>query len=105
MGNPIVIAVLVGYCAHEAAVTLQAFAGKTSFADLRLGFLTDIKVVYTLSLATSGFAVALYLRERRLHRKVRERLTARILKLELMIDPIRTSSHLTPEGLTRKEDK
>ncbi len=104
-GNVTILCAAIAYCSHEIAIAFQAFAGKASLADLRFGFFADIKIVYTLSIAATGISVMLYLNERRLHRKTRERLTARITKLELEIDPIRTSSHLTSKGLTRKEDE
>jgi heme/copper-type cytochrome/quinol oxidase subunit 2 len=103
-GNVVILCVTVAYCSRQVAIAVQAFAGKTSLADLKLGFFANITMVYTLSLAVSGISVVLYLNERRLHRKSRERLTERITKLELTLDPSRTSSHLTSRGLTRRED-
>ena len=104
-GNVVFVCLVIAYCSHEAASVLEAFAGKSSFADVRFGFLANIKMVYSLSLAVSGISMLLYWNERRLHRKTRERLSDRIVKLELKIDPSRTSSHLTSQGLTRKEDE
>lgn len=104
-GNVTILCITIAYCSHEIAVAFQTFAGKASLADLRFGFFADITVVYTLSITATGISVVLYLNERRLHRKTRERLTARITKLELDIDPMRTSSQLTSKGLTRKEDE
>jgi hypothetical protein len=104
-GNVFFLCLAIGYCSHEISLAFQAFSGKASLANLRFGFFADIKMVYTLSISAAGISVVLYLNERRLHRKTRERLTARITKLELEIDPTRTSSHLTSKGLTRKEDE
>jgi len=87
------------------ADALKAFAGKQSFADLRFGIFADIRIVYTVSMAVGAAGAGLYLRERRLHRKTRERLGTRITMLEKQIDPARTSSLLTSLGLTRQEDE
>jgi hypothetical protein len=72
---------------------------------LAFQLITNISFVWSASISVSGLSIALYLRERKLHRKTRERLTGRITELELKIDPKRTSSHLTSEGLTRREDE
>jgi hypothetical protein len=95
----------IAWCVHESSVALIAFAGKSSFADLTLRLLAKMSVVLGLSVTLSGISVTLYLRERKLHRDTRERLTARITALELRIDPKRTSSQLTPRGETRREDQ
>jgi len=73
--------------------------------NFSLSLLANLNVVFGLSITLSGLSITLYLRERVKHRETRERLTGRIRELELKIDPARTSSHLTTEGLTRKEDE
>jgi hypothetical protein len=45
------------------------------------------------------------LRERRLRRQTTERFTQRNYKLEKLVDPNRTSSHLTTRGTTNPEDR
>jgi hypothetical protein len=94
-------------CVWRIAAAIEIYAGKQSNANMTFGFalFADIKMVYTVSLAVGTTGVALYLKERRLHRQTRERLAARITDLELRIDPNRRSSKLTPEGLTREDDK
>ena len=104
-GNAIAMWLCIGWCAHEFSNAFIVYAGKNSFADLTLRVLANVTVVWELSLTLSGISVTLYLRERRLHRDTRQRLTARITELELKIDPKRTSSHLTPRGQTRKDDE
>jgi hypothetical protein len=94
-----------GYCVHEMGITIRAFAGKISLADLGFSLFANVSFVWTLNLALSGLSIGLYLRERSMHRKTRERLTSRITMLELRVDPQRTSSHLTSKGLTQKEDE
>jgi hypothetical protein len=94
-----------GYCIHVVGVTVRAFAGSVSLANLGLSLFANVSVVWTVNIALSGLSIGLYIRERSLHRKTRERLTSRITMLELKLDPSRTSSHLTPKGLTQKEDE
>jgi len=96
---------VIGYAIHEFSQAATAYAGQTSIADLSLKVLANISVVWTLSLTISGLSITLYLRERSLHRKTRDRLTIRTTELELKIDPKRTSSLLTREGLTREGDE
>jgi len=92
-------------CTWILADAVKSFAGKQSFADLRFGILADIRFVYTVSMAVGAAGAGLYLRERKLHRKTRERLATRITTLEKGIDPARTSSLLTSLGQTRQEDE
>jgi hypothetical protein len=96
-GSLVVIWTGIGYCIHELAKAFEAYAGQTSFADLGLKIGVNISVVWAVSISVAGLSMALYLKERKLHRSTRERLTARITALELRLDPKRTSSHLTPE--------
>lgn len=96
---------VLGWTAHEVAMVFIAYAGKSSVADLTLRILANVSIVWSLSLTLSGVSVSLYVRERRLHRKTRERLTTRITELEIKIDPKRTSSLLTSQGTTRKGDE
>jgi hypothetical protein len=94
-------------CVWRIAAAMEEYAGRSSNASIRFGFdlLADIKMVYTVSIAVGTTGVALYVRERNLHRQTRERLTARITDLEIRIDPSRRSSKLTSQGLTREDDK
>jgi hypothetical protein len=93
------------YCVWVISNALKSFAGQQSNANLRFSVLADVRFVYTISVAVGLTGLALWLRERRLHRKTRERLAGRITELEKTIDPSRTSSLLTPLGLTRQEDE
>lgn len=94
----------IGWCFYQVSQGFIAYAGRASVANLSLSILMNLTVVWTVSIVVSGLAITLYLKERGLHRRTRNRLTDRITELELRIDPQRTSSLLTPEGLTRKED-
>jgi hypothetical protein len=95
----------MGYIAHEVSKAFIAFAGRESTANLAFSLMSNVNLVFTGSIAISGLSVSLYLRERIQHRQTRKRLAGRITELELRIDPKRTSSRLTEEGLTRKEDR
>lgn len=104
-GAAIAVCLVIGYSMHEVSLAFIAYAGKASLADLTLRVLANVSIVWTMSLTLSGISITLYVRERRLHRKTRERLTARVTELELKIDPQRTSSLLTSQGTTRKGDE
>ncbi len=95
----------IAYIARQASLAFIAYAGRASVANLRLDLMANISFVWTASFTMTGLSITLYLRERMLHRKTRERLTARITELELIIDSSRTSSLLTPRGLTQKGDE
>jgi hypothetical protein len=104
-GNTVGFWVGMAYIARQISLAFVAFAGKQSNANLVLSLMSNVNFVFTGSIAISGLSVSLYLRERSLHRETRKRLAARITELEIKIDPTRTSSRLTEEGLTRREDK
>jgi hypothetical protein len=82
-----------------------AYAGKTSLANVHFGLLADVSFAWTATISVSGLSIALYLRERRAHRRTIERLSPRITERELKIDPNRTSSQLTREGRTQRGDE
>jgi hypothetical protein len=104
-GRLVVVTVGICTCVWTVADAFKAFAGRQSIADLKFGFLADIRVVWTVSVAVGITGLALYFREVSLHRQTRERLAARNTELELRIDPTRRSSKLTAQGLTREDDK
>jgi hypothetical protein len=95
----------MGYIARQTSLAFIAFAGRTSTASLSLDMIANVSFVWTASITITGLSSTLYLRERSLHRRTRERLAARITELELKIDPNRTSSLLTSQGLTQKGDE
>jgi len=104
-GNTVGFWIGMAYIARQVSLAFIAFAGKESNASLAFNLMSNVNFVFTGSVAISGLSVSLYLRERAQHRNTRRRLAARITELELKIDPTRTSSQLTEEGLTRKEDR
>ncbi|HTR38230.1 MAG TPA: hypothetical protein VMH80_20110 [Bryobacteraceae bacterium] len=104
-GNTVGFWIGMGYIARQASLAFIAYAGKQSNASLALSLMRNVNFVFTGSIAISGLSVSLYLRERSLHRSTRKRLASRITELEIRIDPSRTSSRLTEEGLTRRGDE
>lgn len=104
-GSAVTAWIGIGYIARQASLAFIAYAGKESTADLSLSILASLSFVWTASVTMTGLSTTLYIRERTLHRRTRERLAARITELELKLDPTRTSSLLTSEGLTRKDDE
>src|SRR5207244_2834646 len=62
-GNAVAFWVGLGYCVHELSLAVQAFAGKASFADLKLAMLANISFVWTASISATGVSIALYFRE------------------------------------------
>lgn len=104
-GGAIATCLVIGYSVQQVSQAFIAYAGKASIADLTLKVLANVSIVWTMSLTLSGISITLYVRERRLHRNTRERLTARVTELELKLDPNRTSSLLTSKGTTRKGDE
>jgi len=101
-GNRIITWVGTGYCVKQGALVLSAFAGRNTVASIAVQLFGQLSVVWSLSITISGLSISLYLVERRLHRKTRDRLTDRITELETRFDVRRTSSLLTPEGLTER---
>lgn len=104
-GNAIALWLGLGYIARQSSLALIQYAGRTSVADLSVSMMANISFVWTASVTMTGLSITLYLRERSLHRRTRERLAARNTELELKLDPSRTSSLLTSKGLTRKGDE
>lgn len=92
------------YLIHETAATVQAFAGRTSIANLLLDVAAHANVTVIGSVSLTGVTGVLWFLELRRHRKTRERLTGRVAQLELQIDPNRSSSELTTLGTTRLRD-
>ena len=95
-----------GYIAWIIGQAVSDLAGKTTVVDLLASFFisTARGNVVALSFVFTGFAGAWGLAERKVRQmKVRE-LSDRIIVLEKMIDPERTSSGLTGYGLTHPKD-
>jgi hypothetical protein len=104
LGNSVIWAFVCIYAIFEIGRTLRAFAGRASFASLLLSISSHVKITVAASVTVSIGMTGLYLYEYRRHRKTRERLTGRISRLELRLDPNRSSSGISPEGTTRIGD-
>ncbi len=85
------------FIAYMSFRSVDALAGKITFASLGASFIGDVRINEALAWLLAG--------ERRLRRKHIERTAPQISELESRIDPNRTSSRLTPRGTTRREDR
>lgn len=104
-GKHIIVGGVICYCVYQISFAARSFAGQNSTAHFVLLLFANVLVHWTLTVSVSGISLALYLRERNQHHKTRERLARRVKELELLLDPKRSSSHLTTKGLTRKGDE
>jgi hypothetical protein len=100
----VVWASAICYCCKVLAGATGAFAGKTSAANLALEVATHLNLTVDVSLAVSIVSTGVGINEFFRHRRTRKRLTARITDLEKRIDPTRTSSGLTNDGMTQPGD-
>jgi hypothetical protein len=87
------------------SIAVAEFAGRTSAANLVLQVAAHVNLTVCASITLAGFSMTLYVMEFKRHRKTLERLTARITLLEKDINPGRTSSSLTKDGMTQEEDR
>lgn len=94
--------VLIAFFAY---LGVDSLAGKITFANIGINFLSEVKTSISLSI-TVGIIGAVYgLKQRKLRRDTVEILQTRIKELESYIDKNRSSSKLTVRGDTRPEDK
>jgi hypothetical protein len=104
-GNSVIWASVCAYLITQAAITLRAFAGRTSVASLLLDVASKVSLTVDISVALSIGLTGMYLYEYRRHRKTRERLTSRITQLEKQIDQKRSTSGISTEGTTLMGDQ
>lgn len=90
---------------YLASSSISVLAGKTTFADIGINFLADIRVSEALAWILGSSGVAYGWLQRSLRKKTVERLQQRVVNLESEKDGRRTSSQLTPRGGTKPEDK
>jgi hypothetical protein len=93
------------FIAYMSFRSVDALAGKITFASLGASFIGDVRINEALAWLLAGGFGLYGLNERRLRRKHIERTAPQISELESRIDPNRTSSRLTPRGTTRREDR
>lgn len=82
---------------------LQPFAGETTVVSVALNVLADVKFALTLSLAGGAAIWASF--ERLAKQRKTKYLQDRIIELETIIDPNRSSSGLTRSGGTNPRDR
>lgn len=90
--------------ARYGYLSISELAGQTTFADIGVNILSDLRVSQAVAWLLGGGGVAYGLQQRKLRRDTVERLQGRISSFEKALDPGRTSSQLTPRGETRPED-
>jgi hypothetical protein len=104
-GHSLIWGAVSCFLIFEGARTFQAFAGRTSIADLALKIATQINLTVAFSLTLAGVTSALWGNEYRRHKNIRKRLRERTTALEKRVDEKRESSQLTREGTTREGDQ
>jgi hypothetical protein len=88
-----------------ASSAIRAFAGHRSGAFFGLELITSIHIDQWVAYIVAIMGGAYGFRQRNLRQKAIERLTQRPKELELLMDAHRSSSELTPQGTTRREDR
>lgn len=83
---------------------IETLSGKSTFADIGVNFLTDIKISVAIAWAAGLGGIGYGYSQRKLRKDTIERLVSRIQELESDADDERTSSKLTTRGDTRPED-
>lgn len=86
-------------------LSVLALAGKHTFADIGVSFLSDVNISVSLAWLLGVGGIFYGMRQRKVRKDTVERLQGRIQYLETQIDSKRTTSQLTPRGDTREEDK
>jgi hypothetical protein len=101
-GFVVAAVVLLGRYARDVLVV---FAGKETAANLALSLIVNLQAdrwfAYMVGVAGVGYGVV----ERQLRRRNIKRLTTHTAELETRLHKVRSSSGLTPEGKTRREDR
>lgn len=89
---------------YWATGSLNALAGKETFADIGIRVLGDFRVSEGVAYLFGGLGVGYGILQKLLRQRNIERLAPRIKELEQHVHPQRTSSQLTARGTTRPED-
>ncbi|MFO1053922.1 MAG: hypothetical protein U1F36_17025 [Planctomycetota bacterium] len=92
----------LGWCALES---VRALAGRTTLSQFFVGILGNIELGWTVSLTVGLVGIIYGSKERALRRRVVVQLAAQKTDLEKRLDPGRTSSSLTIDGMTNPKDK
>ena len=96
-----------GYCfiAYNLFRVVEVTAGKQTIADLTMNFLANVTVNKWVAYALAGLGCGYGLYERRVRRKTIKRYARLIEEKEKGLDPKRSSSGLTEDGRTGKDDE
>ncbi len=90
-----------GFVVYRTGLTIQAFAGKTTDADVLIGFISGGSGITITISATLNLGLLMWgLGERRLRGRLIRQFAERPRELEHRLDPNRSSSGLTPDGRT-----
>ncbi len=92
------------FVAWMGYLSIKCFAGQTTFADVGLKVLGDIRVNAALGWVAGGGGIAYGLAQRKLRSKTIQRLESRVSTTEKKLDEKRTSSRLTKGGDTHPKD-
>jgi hypothetical protein len=105
LGRTGFVALAVIGLGRYARDVLVAFAGKETAANLVLSLIVNLQADRWFAYLIGSLGVGYGAVERHLRRRNIRRLTAHTAELEKRLHPARTSSGLTPEGKTRREDR
>ncbi|MFA5089254.1 MAG: hypothetical protein WC552_09515 [Candidatus Omnitrophota bacterium] len=97
---------LFAFCVFIMGDTIKPFAGKVSYADLRLIFKADVGryLGWAICIVFGGSGMVWGIIERELRRREVKRLTRQKIELESRLDPNRTSSGLNSNGENDEEE-
>lgn len=101
-GLTVLAVIFLGFYAKEVLV---AFASKETAATLALNLVANLQADRWFAYLVGGGGVGYGLVERHLRRRNIRRLTRHTAEVEKRLHGARTSSGLTPEGKTRREDR
>jgi hypothetical protein len=85
--------------------TIAVVAGRSTFADIVVRFLANLKVSDGICYLLTGGSICYGVGQRYLRRRHIKRVVPAKNRLERMLDPNRSSSGLTPKGTTQPGDE
>lgn len=92
-------------CIYFIYGAIGDLAGKRTFASLGFSLLGSLKLDKALYGVLTGGGLVYGFGQRQLRHRLIKRLAGDKKRLEMAVDPNRTSSNLTPWGTTKPEDK
>ena len=87
------------------AGALETLSGKSTFADVGVRFIADLKISTAVAWLFGAGGIGYGVRSRQLLQRAVAQHSTRIKELEGRIDSKRSSSHLPPSGTTNPQDK